>query len=272
MSDYLFEKEFRILGIHRSGVSSCVSYIYNHLPSRETVYLHRTKFTLIPKWHDKWSHEEEKCYRRIINKFDSLEDKRYCINSIEHLSLWEFRENYEDLFSKYNRDTRKIAAYYGKEKFARDVYNIVILRSPHNNLADLYRSYQTRIYRYDFLYYWLEYASEYLENTNYIYEMIPFNFDKWFISKEYQREFSKKLGISYERFDNWFKSTSKKQLLIAKGYHQEGYALDSYDKLMKGNDSWCSNALYICSHILSNKRLQEYTNKIFHIDLREIIN
>ena len=271
MKKYLFEKEIRLFSIKRSGSSAIVSFLLGHYLPQEIVYLHNTDFSFRTR-------------NRGINPFEfysimegcNPDDFKCFLNTTEHNypkqgSFEVIHEKMRDRNYVYHVDKMWYANYagYGSGRFSEQVYNIILLRSPHNNLASILRilevgkGFQKHIF-HNFTEDWLMYARECMDETNYIPDKVICLFDKWFESEEYRKEFSSNLGLNYceDGIHNVIRNV---------GSSFDGFRYEKTAQEMKVNDRW----EYYTEHPeylkkLKNDELIERAKVLFNIDIRSI--
>ena len=271
MKEYLFEKEIRLFGIKRSGNSAIVSFILGHYGSDEVVHLHNTDFSF-----------RQRNRRSSPSAFyDMLEeigiDKVRCyLNTSEHNypESSHFRVISEKMMDRnysYNMDKDWYNWHYGfgKKKFSEKTYNIVLIRSPHNNLASLLkilqmgRGFQKHLF-FNFAEDWLMYAREVLGETNYFEKKIVCNFDEWFSSEDYRKEISSKLGLEYS-------NKGIHNVIRAVGSSFDGMRFAKEAQKMKVLDRWKyfkDDEGYL--EVLNNDEIIDKTKKLFGVNLKEI--
>jgi len=172
---YLFEKEIRLFSIKRSGSSAIVSFILGHYKPEEIVYLHNTDFSF--RTRDRSKHPFE--FLKFLEE-NNPDNFKCFLNTTEHnypkqSSFELLAEKMADRNYVYTVDRAWYSNYagYGSRRFSQEVYNVILLRSPHNNLASILRilevgkGFQKHIY-HNFVDDWLMYAREVLNETNYI--------------------------------------------------------------------------------------------------------
>ncbi len=272
MKKYLFEKEMRLFSIKRSGSSAIVSFLLGHYEPQEIVYLHNTDFSFRTR-------------DRAINPFEfyqemearNPDDFKCFLNTSEHnypiqSSFALLAEKFRDRNYVYNVDKMWYANYagYGSRRFSENVYNIVLLRSAHNNLASILRilevgkGFQKHIF-HNFTEDWLMYAREVLGETNYIPDKVVCLFDKWFESEEYRIELSNKLGLKYceDGIHNVIRNV---------GSSFDGFRYEDKAQEMKVLDRWeyyRKNDTYLKK--LNNEELIAKNKALFDINLRGLL-
>lgn len=273
MKEYLFEREIRLFGLKRSGNTAIVSFILGHYEPEEVVHLHNTDFSFRPR-------------SRAISPFEfhnimeekGMEKVKCYLNTTEHnypepSHFKVISRNMGDNDYSYNADKMWYAWYYGfgKKRFSKETNNIILIRSPHNNLASylrilhMGRGFRKHPFR-NFAGDWIMYAREVLGETNYFDDKIICNFDEWFSSEDYRKKLSGQLGLEYS--DKGVNTVIRKV-----GSSFDGMRLAEEAQKMKVLDRWehfKDNDEYL--DILRNDELIEKTKLLFDVDLKEILN
>jgi hypothetical protein len=273
MKEYLFEKEIRLFGMRRSG-NSAVRHFIVHSFSRGVVSVITNSYLSF----------------RIDGPF-SKNQRKYCegvakyfLTNVQHMSITDISVCLKPRYC-YDWERKRWGKYYGKNGFAKDVYNLVIIRSPHNHLASVLKYPKDKMkYIYvgsrghlEFTQLWIQYAEEVLGITNYIPKKIIVLFDK-FVSDGYYREsISDSLGIPYiysamnnGSFDlKWDSPGSSFDWNEYVGMTQKMKVLDRWKYLINpGEKVWWT--LDGCKKKLFHPKVVEYTKALFDIDLKGI--
>lgn len=116
--------------------------------------------------------------------------KDILIYSLEDYSL--------NLISK-EKIQKKHLLYFGN---SQTKFDVIILRDPFNLLASRLKNkdigLKTRSWHRTFASVWVEYAKEYLGETNYLpYEKLVINYNQWASNKTYRKQLAEKLGIPF---------------------------------------------------------------------------
>ena len=252
MSSFLFEKEIRVFGMKRSGNSTTASFIYGCLKSNEVIVFKNTNLSFNPV---------SNLRRRRIELFDKAiveaeGGAKYFINGAEHMPIPIIRELLKPVYC-YDGERERLAIKYKKDFFSRDVYNMVLLRSPHNNLAGILKSRSRRHmaevseYYLGFLDLWLQYAEEVLCITDHIPNKIIVLFDKMVSSRSYRESISSALDIPYTEDGINFIGKNIGDSFKTYRYHPKWWTADIYKK------------------VLLHPKVMKYTKEIFDINLME---
>jgi len=283
MSDFLFEREIRIFGIKRSGNHAVLSFLWDHFPmkKKEIVHLGNTNLSLFPM-HPKEAMEFGSFARELRRTWDV---DRTFINGIEHLPTDHIAVLLQP-FYLYNRQRREWAFKYEKKYFARKVYNIIILRSFHNNLASLVKLGEIRdtheeevrslfygscVYK-EFTELWVQYAKEIAGITNYIPNKIVIIYDEFVSSEDYRREISHRLGLEHVDSGINFVARAKSSFDYHK-YRGEALKMKVLDRWKYFYEADYPNvwwSLDECRNMILNQEVVKYNKDIFGIDLREL--
>ncbi len=267
MKGYIFEKEIRIFGMRRSGINAVRNFIVNSFPRGFVVLLLNTDLSFIrsgpfPVMGRRW-------YKKRYKHF---------VNTVEHLPITDIgvclKPNY-----CYEKERTRWARYYGAYKLSRDKYNLVVIRSPHNNLASALKFPKNKmkyIYygnnRYlEFTRLWIQYAEEVLCITNHIPNKIVVLFDKLVSDSYYRKSISDALGIPcvYSAINKAHDIGSSFDWNDYAGMAQKMKVLDRWEYLIDpGEEVWWT--LDDCKAKLSHLKVVEYTRELFDIDLGKI--
>jgi hypothetical protein len=206
-----------------------------------------------------------------------VDNVRCYLNTTEHnypasSHLQVIAEKMMDRNHSYNMDSAWYSWYYGygSKRFSESKYNILLIRSPHNNLASLVRilqlgrGFQKHIMK-NFTNDWLMYAREAAGDTNYFPDKIVCNFDYWFDSKDYREKISSKLGLDYS-------DKGVHTVIREVGSSFDGMRFAKEAQKMKVLDRWehfKDDEDYLAA--LNNDELIEKTKELFKVDLKEIL-
>ncbi len=255
------EKEIRIAGLRRTGNHAVTTWIkeqiedywyINNINAKENPF--RYKYQNLSRYfpQHKWTIEHYKKEAKILTP------KKYLLYSYEDYPLSEiFHQDFE----------KKHDLYLGKSKKR---YDLLILRDPFNLFASRFKKDMMNVHdpNGDFVEYWLDYAKEFLGETNYLkHNKICINYNIWNKDRDYREEIALKLGLEFT--DKGFNTVSK----AAGGSSFDGQNLNGKANLMDVDNRWkhfINNPLYI--KIFENQAILEYSEKIFgHIPETEAL-
>jgi len=192
-NNFLFEKEIRMFGLKRSGLHAANAWVWHYFKPGSVMYQNNTALTF----------KERQQYNTFDEYFGLLESTPQCyINLIEHLDPQKVHQKLSDPNYEYNTEKKEIAARYEKKYFSKEEYNIVVLRSPFNNLASIAQDRGNNSFRkqsaFSFKEMWMKYAYELIGTTNFFSPgKVPFLFDEWFVNKEYRKNLASLLGLEF---------------------------------------------------------------------------
>jgi hypothetical protein len=283
VGNFLFENEFRIFGLKRSGMSAVYSFLHGHFEDNNIVNVNNSNLTLYDVY--------RKIDREVFENFEfrvkwflsNYDGKIQLINIIEHMPIDHIGILMNPLYS-YNSQRREWAYRFKKVAFSKKVYNIFVIRSFHNYLASLVKLgdawaegreeikglfYGSDMYM-EIVEIWLQYAREILGITNYISDKIIILYDNFVSSKSYRVDISKKLNIPHNDFGIKFILRTKSSF---SGWRYKDRAQD-----MKVLDRW--KYFFIddpkvwwlfeeCKRKILHSEVIEYNKALFGIDLRE---
>ena len=246
---YMFDEELILFGLKRSGNAAIISFILHLGDKREFTHDHNTHLRVTKKF-AKWQRKNLYYYRKHLN-------------TVENMNLQEMLKESDE----YNRMKKELALKLGCDSFSGTQRNLILLRSPHNNLASLFASrLRGRIDKInDFQYLWKQYADEVLSITNYLGDSkIVILFDEWFQSENYRKYLSSLLGVEYtDRTDVGINR------VIRLGSSFDGKKYQGKAQQMKVLDRWKKykdNSEYR-EILLGDEDIVERTKEIFDIDL-----
>jgi hypothetical protein len=250
---FLFDNEVRLFGLKRSGNAAIINFLF-YLGDKR-MYLH-----------------DHNTHLRITEKFKHFRRKKgpFCenyLNTIEQMDLQRFSEEFE----AYNKERSEYVSEMKCDGFSRTQKNLILLRSPHNNLASLSRSGLKGRKKHvnNFVYLWSQYAREAVMETNYLGESkVVILFDKWFQSEDYRVYISSLLGHDYT--DRTRKGINR---VIRIGSSFDGKKYDGSAQEMKVLDRWEQRKehSWFRDMLLGSKSVIGLTKKIFDIDLVELL-
>jgi hypothetical protein len=279
MDKFLFEKEIRTFGLRRSGNTMVVSYVFGHFKRGEIIALHNTNMSFNPSYSSK-----KKRMDTFKRKLDKCLGKQKCFfNSSEHIPIKHISAN---LYPGYCYDSQRMtfAVNYNCRRFSKDVYNILILRSPHNHLASILKNpkfnylFDGNHYYGEFTDLWIQYAEEALGLTDELDRWkdrkIVLLFDKFVESQDYRRSVSNQLGLKFN--DSGINRIGRR---IGSSFNGRAYKDNAQE--MKVNDRW----KYLfdpgddehvwwdvesCRTKLLRPKVVHYTKKLFGVNLRTL--
>lgn len=242
----------------RCGKSTIDAFLRDHFKYDEFIFLNNTNLSFTPSF---------KFRRGRIDIFDRAKrekgEARCFINTVEHFLITTIGESLKVGYC-YDTERARFAIKYGKDLFSKEVYNIVVLRSPHNHLAAMLKKKSTcklmegTSYYMRFLDLWLQYAEEVLCITDYIPDKVIVLFDKFISSHHYRKTISAALGIPHVDSD--------REIVIGNsGSGSWKYFIDSDGRKV----GWMDDT---CEEILFHPKIIEYTKELFSIDLMECFN
>ena len=200
MNEYLFEKEIRIFGMKRSGNTTALYFLWGHFDLTNAIHIQNSNLSF---------HSSNSLKKRRpglwIGRLARLKENKVFTNGVEHLPI-EYIGMALNPHYCYYAERKKQAIRCGKREFSKDVYNIVLIRSPHNHLASVvkkknYKSlFRGSDYYIEFGDLWVQYAKEALSITNHIPNKIPVLFDRLVDSVDYRKSISDALGFVHNDF------------------------------------------------------------------------
>jgi hypothetical protein len=199
---YLVDTEVRVFSLKRSGTNAISRWLYTifakEYGDERGIYIPNSNFSLL-----KDGFKEILKLTMLIERGEKI---KYLINSTENYNLIMAGCADNDLEHPYNKLKNIYLSNAGKEEFSRNIFNIIVLRSPHNHLASIFgivgsdsfrssqQNFATMILEFEHI--WVVQAKEYLCETNYIRNKVPILYDEWFTSKDYRGEICSILNIA----------------------------------------------------------------------------
>ena len=236
MTTYLAEKEIHVAGLQRTGQHAIIIWIAGHFnkvcfkngmsPAGD-----RASRGFSPPW----------MYLDIGKKGFDIEfnkDKLVRKNQDVFILGTEYQQYGCALNPSIDSETSKMARDIGFDEFSRDSKNVLVIRSPWNQLASIL-SWKKKWYmkRKDrFIRGWKNSAREALGVTNNFPEpKIIVKYDDWFVNKKYRRSISKQLGIPF--------SDKGLNIVMPIGWGTKGSSFDRMEykknaQKMAVNDRW----------------------------------
>lgn len=258
---YQNKKEFRIVGLSRSGNHGVINWIINQLDGRYC-FLNCTE----PK-HNPFStvrplSASGDLYRTNIHNFDLDQEKTGRFSAKDYLIY-----NHEDCFlgplnGKVFRQNK--TEWMGESGERKD---ILLLRDPYNLFASrlksgLIRGHHTlhgskpislltlqRLYK--------QHASEFLGEKNYLQNKILINFNLWARSRDYRENLAAELGIPFT--DKGFKEVTE----VAGGSSFDGTKFSGMAHKMDVNNRWKKYAADPEYMDLFDPEINELASRIF---------
>lgn len=192
-SDYINQKEIRVVGLRRSGNHGIIIWLRRHYPQKI--------------WHLNNVSPERNPYRQLYQHYSDKERLREEARgnfSKKECLIYNY-ENYT-LESIVNSKCEKNHDLYLGKSAKR--YDILILRDPFNMFASLYKGQlQTNSKNYCKTYpknresitqLWLNYAKEFLGETNYLQQnRVMVNYNQWVSNLEYRKNISQQLNLEF---------------------------------------------------------------------------
>jgi hypothetical protein len=251
--DFMFDEEVVLFGLKRSGNAAIINFFHHLGDEQEYLHDHNTNLSITPKVRH-WQRKNIGLYRKYLN-------------TVEQMDL----RNAPEKFVKYSKMKSEFSLKSKCDNFSEKQKNLILLRSPHNNLASLFESRLRARKQWieNFRFYWKQYARECLFITNYLGDSkIVVLFDEWFQSEDYRRRISSLLDMDYtERTEVGINYVIRMgSSFDGKEYYgraQEMKVLDRW-KVYKDNSSYREV-------LLGDEDMIEKTKEIFNIDLVEIL-
>ena len=208
----LVGNEVRVFSLKRSGTNAIAHWLFDCYSKKYSqnngVFLGNTDFSL---HHMRCLHgtlgrcrQMKRINRLISNNSSKITAIEFIINSIENYNLSVLKYSENDPEHIYNIQKLSYLKNSGREKFSKAIHNVVVLRSPQNHLASIFRMVENEekyknyfmVMILDFERVWTQYAKEFISETNYVKNKIPVLYDKWFAEKKYREEICNQLGLS----------------------------------------------------------------------------
>lgn len=249
------EYEMRVVSLRRSGTHAVINWILGHYEKEIGIDKDIVFFNNLPP--------KINYYRYLLN---------YHPNKLGNDAQGKFRGryvlcyNYEnacfkditDPFFEFNHDI-----YLGKTKKR---YDILILRDPFNTMASIYKGImkgnkvysQVHLNRKNITQLWIDYAKEFLGETNYLKnQKIIINYNQWIMDKNYRKEISKQLELDFT--DKNFTQVSKH----GGGSSFDGIELNRNSQQMKVTERWKTVIDDPEYRRMFNQEIIDYGEKIF---------
>lgn len=263
MRTHLFEKEIRLFGIKRSGNNALIMYIGAHFDLwANLVLVTNSDFNFA-------SRSGRKNPFAFANAVYVLEAKdpeklKHLMVVTENYDLSIVKQRDGDRKYSFNKDRGWYANIHGFRHFSREIMSVLILRSPHNNLASIMEKGKHMAWFVpDFARLWVMYAREIVGETKYLRNMVPCLFDEWFSSLEYRKSLCDELGIDHT--DDGLNRIRNKR--------RSSFEVVDEAQDLKVLDRWKyykDDKEYL--NILRNDELIDLTQRIFGYDIRDILD
>ncbi|MEM1368730.1 MAG: hypothetical protein AAGG02_12080 [Cyanobacteria bacterium P01_H01_bin.15] len=249
-------KELRIIGLRRTGNHAIAEWLKAQIEG-PTEHLNNLETRCSPYRYK---------YEHIM--FYHSEHSRWAKNHYLPLAQGQFKKlsclicGYED------HDLQDIAdliyeqlhdVHLGK---SAERYDILILRDPFNLFASRLKSNMINVKRkrYQAAHLWLQYAREFLGETNYLtHNKLCISYNRWFADQSYRQQISEYLGLTFS--DEGMQTVNH----LGGGSSFDGQALDGAASQMAVLDRWKSFAddPRFCQIFAENPALKHYSQKIF---------
>ena len=255
-SQIINQKEIRIAGLRRTGNHAIISWLEEQQKDRGIIYHlnnlkvnenpYRYKYQNLTYYHPQhqWAIEQ---YKKQAG--GELVFRDCLIYSYEDYSLRQVFSNYFE---------RKHDLYIGK---TAQRYDLLILRDPFNLLASRLKNnfLNVKSRHQSFINLWIEYAQEYLGETNYLkHNKVCINYNLWKSDRDYRQELAQKLDIDFTD------AGINKVLSHGGGSSFDGESLDGKATEMDTNNRWqhfIDNPIYL--KLINNQKLLSYARQIF---------
>ncbi|MDJ0845042.1 hypothetical protein [Crocosphaera sp.] len=270
----LIGKSIRVIGMRRSGNHAIINWLLAQVP-KDTIFLNDLQSGLRQLRQGK-NTTFFKNLRKILEQ-NSFQDT--LIHSYEDIALSSLSNPYYNLMR---------LIYFGK---AQQNIDILILRDPYNTIASRIKAtqiesdytvapmkrwsaFQEQYNKYRDFYYkdymmvenpdltpvdlWLQYAREFIGETNFLKIKVCLNFNQWFSDASYRQELAEKIQI------NFTDSNLNKVASYGKGSSFDNNVYDGNAQKMNVLERWQNyrnDPQYLS--IIKSKELEHYSRKIF---------
>ena len=254
--DIINQKEIRVIGLKRSGNHGIITWIRRHY-NEYVRHLNNVSPLKNP-------------YRQLYEHYPKDELKREAkgIFSKKECLIYN-HENYTLESITNHTFEKKHDLYLGK---SHTRYDLLILRDPYNLFASILKG-QRNQNKFNYIYthpknqktiaeLWLDYAKEFLGETNYLkHNRVMVNYNQWFSEQDYRRNISTKLGLDFN--DTGFNIVKK----YGNGSSFNGTEFDNKVSKMDVLNRWQELIGDDEYRKMFNKEIIEYSQKIFdHIE------
>jgi hypothetical protein len=189
--DIVNQKEIRVVGLRRTGNHAIIQWILkqqigkvlclNNLPVDENPYRHRYEY---PEKND------------LAEQVKKLEAEAKGQFTLKDCLIYSYEDHkLQSVFS--DRFEAKHDLYLGKSQCR---YDVLLLRDPFNLFASRCKSRKISVKttEQDMMGIWLEYAKEFLGETNHLkHRKICINYNNWFRDREYRRQIADRLDSEF---------------------------------------------------------------------------
>lgn len=190
--DYINQKEFRIVGLKRSGSHGIITWIRRHYQERV--------------WHLNDIAPGRNPYRHLYENYSRAALKQEAKGNFSQKKCLIYNyENYtfESIINSLLE--KKHDLYLGKSQTR---YDLLILRDPYNTFASMLQG-QRNDNKFSYLHtlpknkktiteLWLDYAKEFLGETNYFQnKKVTINYNQWICNQQYRKDISEQLGLNF---------------------------------------------------------------------------
>jgi hypothetical protein len=253
-----------MFGIKRSGNNALIMYVMGHFdPQTNFVLMSNTDFSFRSRTGRGGPFQFWEKVALLESRNKGID--KYLMVTTENYDLAEIRRRDDDKKYCFNKDRHWYVEDFGTTHFARAAYYILLLRSPHNNLASIMEKGWFHIVP-NFADLWVRYAREAVGETDYLYDMIPCLFDKWFTYPDYRRELSEELGLDHNDSGLNRIRPGRKSSFDDNKYSREAQKMKVLDrwKVYRKNEAYLK--------VLRNDELIDLTERLFGYNLREILD
>lgn len=238
-------KEIRIVGLRRTGNHAIINWI--------------RKQHCGEVWHLNSVRAGENPYRYLYSHYprESLRNEALGNFVTKDCLLYNYEDHDLDLVvnSKFEK---KHDLYIGKSSTR---YDLIILRDPFNLMASRIKNNYLNVRNPNGnpTQLWIEYAREFLGETNYLQNnKICCNYNRWFSDIEYRKEFASKLGLEFtDRGINQVKTEGGGSSFDGEKFDGKATQMDVINRYKLFQD----NPIY--QQLVNNEELREYSRKIF---------
>ncbi|HBE21064.1 MAG TPA: hypothetical protein DEG17_17385 [Cyanobacteria bacterium UBA11149] len=245
LSQIVNEKEIRVAGLKRSGNHAIINWIRKQHTGEV--------------WHLNNIPVSENPYRFLYKHYPREHLRREALgNFIKKDCLIYSHEDYSLELITNTKNQKNHDLYLGK---SQTIYDIIILRDPFNLLASrIKKNYmQVKDNSQTVLDLWLEYAKEYLGETDYFKnQKVCINYNQWFIDPDYRKQLASQLEFQFSDAGiNQVKGQGGGSSFEGKEFDGKASEMDVLNRY-KGFEN---DPNY--QELLKNEEVLEYSRKIF---------